>query len=342
MAQRGAPEAPRQALGVLIASEFALCAIRARGDCIAPMPRARRPVLLSVPRSSAVCQLAVIAWECAATRQIDICRGERRERSRDREREREIRFDMGDMRRVLVGAGGSTACKPRCAFLGEEGILANCTVGQNTTLHLYPRICRDGGWRGGSSSGERGRGAPSSKILENFSPAPFPGVPCSPSNIIKHLLVAVGYPLVPTLWGRKCTRIPPDTTGYHPDTTPGYHRIPPGLEGWMPLYFPHVGVANARGYPGYHPETPLETTPGNHRIASRLEGWILLLFSTRWGRKRARIPPGTTPGNHLRIPQDTTWVGGLNTPLVSTLGGRKRARIPPGTTGYHPPPRYLD
>ena len=55
---------------------------------------------------------------------------------------------------------------------------------------------------------------------------PPPGVPCSPSNIIKHLLVAAGYPLVSTLLGRKCARIPPDTTGYHPDTTPnttGYH-----------------------------------------------------------------------------------------------------------------------
>ena len=58
-----------------------------------------------------------------------------------------------------------------------------------------------------------------------------PGVPCSPSNIIKHLLVAVGYPLVSTLWGRKCARIPPDTTWIPPGYPPGYHRIPPGLEG---------------------------------------------------------------------------------------------------------------
>ena len=46
-----------------------------------------------------------------------------------------------------------------------------------------------------------------------------------------------------------------------------------------------------------------------------------------------RIPPGY----HPRIPQDTTWTGGLDTPLFSTHWGRKCARIPPDTTRRPPP-----
>ena len=162
-----------------------------------------------------------------------------RSNASDREREnRRESIQTGDMRRVHVCGRGSSPqlVSPNLRFEVKR-VLWPTVQWAKILLFTSTR---------GSAKGCKGTSL--GKILENlvavgrvgrdeqFRAAPSifsalllppPGVPCSPSNIIKHLLVAVGYPLVSTLWGRKCARIPPDTTGYHPDTTPGYYRIPP-------------------------------------------------------------------------------------------------------------------
>ena len=103
VALRGAPEAPWQALSVLIALEFARCPISVLGQnvyrqCLvraaSPAQRECSPGPARYKRGDAH-RLDVIAWERAATRQIE----------RERENRRES-IQSGDMRRVHVCGRG--------------------------------------------------------------------------------------------------------------------------------------------------------------------------------------------------------------------------------------------